>query len=771
MLSFAAIVATLSLQAKPVEYIVSINDSISGTYSFQDLGSKVESIFDAKIGGSTIQNLLIINYDRQEAQQFKYVLTTKTGEKVTTFAQLDWKDGKVQVRQEKEGKANELPIKITSPVWANYHPALFGRVLRSLDSKNSKPQKVVGSMIDQLAPLDLTITFGPFSEKTVNGKRVKVGIHEIRNSFSAQLAATEDGTIIGMNVPSQKFLIVQKGAEEIFADPLAKYPELSQPKFGVKILEKVEIPLRDGTVTKATIVTPDKPGMYPTILTRTPYGRETALAQAAMFAKRGYVFVAQDVRGTGESQGSYDPFMTEQKDGFDSIDWIAKQPWSDQKVGMIGGSYGGLVQWSAASLKPQALKCIVPQVSPPASAMWNLPYENGTFLLLGSLWWLRIVDGPKGTDLSSIQAPLKMSGINSLPLSEADNKVLGFNSKTFDSWLARDRASKWNGWNFENLMKEIKIPALHISGWFDGDSVGTQRNYELLTKAGNKNQWLIYGPWPHAFNTSTKMGDLDFGSESMLELDSVYLRWFDTWLKDKAVGLDKVAKVKFFSMGNNRWNESSAWPPSGSKVVQWNFDFKKKQLLPSKIGSTSATYTYDPKKDLFKAPDVTISTGGESLFTKPISDKGESITLKSPVLTEPVTVAGPLEVEFSFRSSAKDTDFYVSFFDEDEKGGWMYFVAGAKQRASYLSGNDSPKTITPGKTYRVKIRSWDTSHQLRKGHRLVARITSSRFPEYARNLGTGESTSTGTKMVKQSNTIISSRKLPSLVRFHAIASK
>jgi len=183
---------------------------------------------------------------------------------------------------------------------------------------------------------------------------------------------------------------------------------------------------------------------------------------------------------------------------------------------MIGASYVGYVQWAAASKQHPALKCIVPQVSPPASAMWNLPYENGVFTLLNNLWWLRLVDNPKGINMNTALDPVKgLKQSTKLPLSNIDDAMLGFNSKIYESWLTRNGSAKWKGWDFESQLGKIKIPALHISGWFDGDGIGTQRNWEQLARGGNKNQWLIYGPWTHFFNTTDKLGEIDFGSKSI----------------------------------------------------------------------------------------------------------------------------------------------------------------------------------------------------------------------------------------------------------------
>src|SRR5262249_52028643 len=144
-----------------------------------------------------------------------------------------------------------------------------------------------------------------------------------------------------------------------------KYKELSQPTFAVKVEKGIKIPMRDGVNLVHDMARPAVEGKYPTILIRTPYGRTGSMADGEWWAKRGYVLIAQDVRGREDSDGDWDPFVAERKDGKDTIDWIAKQPWSDGKVGMIGGSYLGYVQWAAAVEHPAALKCIIPQVSPP----------------------------------------------------------------------------------------------------------------------------------------------------------------------------------------------------------------------------------------------------------------------------------------------------------------------------------------------------------------------------------------------------------------------
>src|SRR5262249_40501250 len=155
------------------------------------------------------------------------------------------------------------------------------------------------------------------------------------------------------------------GWDGLYVDPLAKYPELSQPTFGTKTETGVAMKTRNGVTLVCDVVRPNDALKHPAILVRTPYGRSSETLSGAFWASRGYVYVTQDCRGREDSGGNWDPFVNEGPDGADTIGWIAKQSWSDGKVGMIGGSYAGYVQWAAAVEEPPALRCIVPQVSPP----------------------------------------------------------------------------------------------------------------------------------------------------------------------------------------------------------------------------------------------------------------------------------------------------------------------------------------------------------------------------------------------------------------------
>jgi uncharacterized protein len=771
MLAF--LVATSIAQAStPIETELSIGGSRIGTnfYSVKADGS-IESVSTGKIQGFDLSSKLTIKFKDGVATEATLDDKISQGEKVLQGIVVNAKEDKAKYTVAGQAE-KEAPLKLTTPIFANFHPQLLSAIFKKVDWKSQKTVDVAGTLIQNAANITFKVTPLRNAEVTVVGKQVPVSFAKLSiAALEGEVAFADDGKVVGFDIPSQKFQQILKGAEEVFKDPMAQFPELSQRKFEAQT-EFVVVPLADGTKLSTMVTKPKGKGPFPVILVRTSYGKEAQAADADTYARRGYVFVSQDVRGTGKSSGEFDPFVYERKDGHATIDWVSKQSWCNQNVGMIGGSYLGLVQWCAAVEKHPALKCIVPQVSPPASAMWNLPYENGTFTLLPDLWWLRLVDDPKGMNLMSAGDPVKnLKALNHLPLSEVDNKVLGWNSKNFDRWLKRETAKDWPTWDFESSLAEVKIPVLHISGWFDGDQIGTQRNWQALSNAGHKSQWLIYGPWTHAFNTTTSVGGENFGKDSILELDSLYLRWFDTWLKGKSVNLDQVPKVKYFAQGVNKWKTSDSWPPVEAKAQTLEFELAKSsrgaestsKLVSKTVRPTSTSYLNDPAKNKVSSDTMSMSDEGTLVIGK--KELKDMVVLRSEPLASDQLVTGPFEVEFDFQCSAKDTDFYAVLYREMPGGKFFAVCRPGKLRASYIGGFDAVRALVPNQTYRAKFQLWDAACHYRKGDRIAISISSNMFPMTARNLGTAEPLFSGTKMLKQTNTILSSPGSPGRLRY------
>jgi uncharacterized protein len=675
------------------------------------------------------------------------------------------------------GKTNTVPFADKSGLYAgNYHPVLLaGTLLAALKTIESNPaskqaeEKVFFMDVGTEVPVKLEQR--PDKKITIDGATKTV------REFSAQIAGTnvtldldDAGQIVGFDVPSQTLRFYREGWGAIYEDPLKKFPELSQATYKVKTEKGVKMKTRDGVELVCDVVRPDDNDKHPAILVRTPYGRGTETVSGVFFASRGYAYVTQDCRGREDSGGEWDPFVNEGKDGYDTIQWVAGQPWSDGKVGMIGGSYDGYVQWAAAVEKPPALKCIVPEVSPP-DAMRNIPYDHGTFALYLNLWWAKIVAG-RHTDFSTLRGSLpNVPGITALPLSKTDKAVLGQHLDFYQKWLARPRLSDWKGWDYTSHLDNTDIPALHISGIWDGDEIGTHINWNRMRELGHKNQWIVFGPWVHAFNTNHNFGGVEYGKDAIIDLDSVTIRWFDTWLKGKDVGLRTVPHVRLFVTGANKWVTLPDWPSASMAPKTVYF---AKDGLKTRAGSYGEkTYTYDPAKDtdIPKAYlDINPDKATTVLDLKPLKNK-PMLILKTAPFEKNTAIAAPFNVSLYFKTSAQDTDFFASIMDIDEKGIARIVGQGGRIRCSYLKGMDTIEPLVPGRPYLATITPWDFAHEFKKGHRLAIVILSSEFPTFARNLGYVQPLATGTKMQKQRNTALMDRKHPSSFSYYVMWEK
>jgi len=260
------------------------------------------------------------------------------------------------------------------------------------------------------------------------------------------------------------------------------------------------VPMRDGVKLATDIYLPLNVEKAPLILVRTPYKKEMSELQARYYARRGYAFAIQDTRGRFGSQGQWEPFVNEAKDGYDTIEWLAAQPWSNGKVGMIGASYLGWVQWFAASQHPPHLTTMIPNVSPP-DPFHNMPYENGVLFLYGALQWATIVESEATADISGAaitNALDKKFGklMNSLPVIDLDKAVLGKENRYWRNWIAHPSAQDkyWADTMFLDKLKDVNIPVFHQSGWYDGDGIGAKLNYLKMASYGHANQKLAIGP-------------------------------------------------------------------------------------------------------------------------------------------------------------------------------------------------------------------------------------------------------------------------------------
>jgi putative CocE/NonD family hydrolase len=680
------------------------------------------------------------------------------------------KQGKAHIT--KQGKTSEVAFTPAKAVFANEHPFLTETMLRAIDPNKEGAQFIDVLLLDQAIPARVELR--KKGRQTIERSGSKTIINHYLFYVAmvlSDLYVTEDGRFVSMDTPLQDWRATRTGYEAVIdaliSDPASRYPELSPPTMKTTVVKGVRMKMRDGTELVADIFRPADDERHPAILRRTPYGRDSLPpGEGEYWASRGYVLIVQDVRGRNDSQGQWTPWAHERKDGYDTIDWIAQQPWSNRKVGMIGGSYGGMVQWAAAAEAHSALKCIVPEVSPP-DPFFDIPFDHGVPALLASLFWADYVREKR------VRGQLQPSGdfekLVTLPLSRIDNEVLGRDIPFFDDWWTKETASAFDG-GFMNDLGKIRIPVLHISGWWDGDGIGTKLNWAKLREAKHPSQWLIYGPWEHQFNSSTSYRDVDYGADAIMDLDSLYLRWFDTWLKDKDVAWDKQPHVRVFVTDANEWRELNDWPDPTSEQLTFylssagraNGSASRGKLLTAPPKSEPPDrYVYDPEK-------VEASEESDSTIVKIPAGKEDLLVYRTEPLNEALDIAGPIELELYFSTNVKDTDFFASLVAVDEMGRMRLIGQPGKIRARYLSGWDTPTLLQPGKTYKAVFPLWDLAHRVRKGQRLGLIIESEMFPHYARNLNTGESNATATRMVVATQTIYHDAGRPSALRLRRL---
>jgi putative CocE/NonD family hydrolase len=509
----------------------------------------------------------------------------------------------------------------------------------------------------------------------------------------------------------------------------------------------VQVAMSDGVRLYADVYRPAAPGKYPTVVTRTPYLKETErfTARAHYFAEHGYVYVIQDVRGRGKSGGDFYPFFAEARDGYDTLGWASEQSWSNGLLGTIGASYSAWTQWLCASMRHPNLVTMVAEASPP-DFFHCLPYQGGAFGL-PLLSWLVQVDGHTDQDIGSIHWE---SVLKTRPLRDMD-RACGRQLRAWQDWLQHDREDHyWSEIAFNRRMNQISLPVFHISGWYDDVLIGTLINYAGMCDANLSRrkkcfQKLLIGPWPHRINTTSRFGAIDFGDEGIINLFEVQRKWFDFWLKGSDDEIVMEPPVRFHVLGAREWHSDVRWPPS--RVRMMNFYLHSRGSANTKDGNgrldtshpvseSADEYTYDPMSPVpFLSDPGWIQLGGPDNYSA-VEDREDVLVYSTEPLEKDLRIAGPIVVNLFAVSSASDTDFTAKLLDVHPDGYAMRLNDGIV-RARFRNSRSRPTPIVPGRIYEYRINCWATGCVFRRGHRIRVEISSSAFPKFDPNLNTG----------------------------------
>lgn len=529
----------------------------------------------------------------------------------------------------------------------------------------------------------------------------------------------------------------------------------------------VMIPMRDGTRLAAHIHLPKQEGRYPVLLMRSPYGKPGPGGEAKLYTDHGYVFVAQDCRGRGNSEGTWDPFLHDGEDGFDTQEWVGAQPWCNGKIGTLGGSYVGWTQWSAAPHASKFLKAMVPIV-PFGDVYQDIAYPGGAFQLSLLFGW--------GAGVGNMGLPPAkfMDALKDLPLKDWDN-AHGNNVFFIDDWVAHPRLDDyWRKRSIKGREDKITVPILNVGGWYD---IFSKTTFDLINEVKKKssdrlarrNQFLVMGPWGHGVG-GQKLGELDFGETAKLDLGQLQAEWFAYWLKNEETGVQNWPAFRIFVMGENKWRDEHEWPLARTR---WTKVFLHSKGQANSRGGDGLldieapgdqpedTFVYDPAN-----PVPTL--GGNNLVGPPTGpfdqskteDRQDVLVYTSKELPTDIEVTGPVTMVLYASSTATDTDFTAKLVDVYPDGK-AYLLCDGIVRARYRDSRENSEFLKPGEVTKFEIDLWVTSNLFKTGHKIRVEVASSNFPRFDRNPNTGADFGSNPELAKATQKIFHSPAYPS----------
>jgi hypothetical protein len=569
-------------------------------------------------------------------------------------------------------------------------------------------------------------------------------------------------------------------------------PLFAAENYPVKVERGVPVKMRDGVILRGDIFRPDAEGKFPVLLQRTPYRRTTwgydvDFAQRA--ASRGYIVFLQDVRGRYTSDGEWYPFLHESEDGYDTIEWIAGQPYSDGRVGMFGGSYVGATQLLAAIAHPPHLAGVCPVVT--ASDYHNgWTYQGGAFeQWFNQSWTSGLADDTLTHQIERM--PKTPEDVNVLPLTAypifnpnpagAINVSASTIAPYYLDWLAHPTYDDyWRRWSIEEHYADIRVPALHVAAWYDIFLGGSLRNYlglkaRAATEEARKGQRLLVAIGGHA-GDGRKIGQVDFGPEAeRFGEGEVTLHWYDFLFKGARNEFATGKAVKIFVMGIDQWRDEDDWPLARAKSTQYFLHSQGRANSSHGDGSLSTLapeaepsdkFVYDPAKPVptiggpLCCDENHLAPGPRD--QRSVEERNDVLVYSTSPLEHDLEVTGPVRLEFFAASSAVDTDFTAKLLDVAPDGTAINLTEGIL-RARYRDSQATPAPLIRGQAYLLSIDLWATSNVFRTGHRLRLELSSSNFPRFDRNLNTGELAANSVTWATATNTILHDKTHPSVL--------
>lgn len=534
-------------------------------------------------------------------------------------------------------------------------------------------------------------------------------------------------------------------------------------RHGVFLERNILVPMRDGTQLATTVYRPFLARQAcPVILIRTTYGG-VDFSEIKYFVRNGYVVVTQNVRGRFGSQGTYTPHRYSRSDGFDTMDWIVRQDWSNGKIGTFGCSYLGESQVILAAAKHPNHICMIANGAGGAigSAKGSYGYfgiyENGVLNLASALGWFtengaidhNIPPGPEKNRSTLI------GEISGFPIVDLAKRIVSYNTG-FEDVVSHELTDTW--WNDEGYISEedsFLTAGLHVNTWYDQTVYDTFRLAEhIAKKAQNRratHQYVLIDPGNHCSagnlpDGRAKIGEMEIDYKK-LDFMKIYLDWFDYWLKDAPVSLPP--RFKYFLINAASWETSTKWPPPNAKTFRYYLHEKGKLIenyselneLNSKSKGVDSYY-YDPENPVPTIGGTVCCVSSDSEISgafdqSKLKQRRDVLVYQSEPLKSSLDLIGNAKAVIYVSTDSYDTDFTIKLVDH-KLNGQEYNLQDGVVRLSFRNGIDRKELSIPGEIYKIELDFRPIAYRFKAGHRISLYISSSNFPRLARNLNTGK---------------------------------
>lgn len=544
----------------------------------------------------------------------------------------------------------------------------------------------------------------------------------------------------------------------------------------MRITKNIETPMRDGCILRGDLFLPDEGGCFPTILIRTPYEKDEMTVRPrfnypGLYTEAGYAVFIHDCRGTGKSDGRYQPWLCDAEDGYDIVEWIAEQPWSTGKIGMLGSSNLGATQLLTASMRPPHLCCIAP-----AGTSAGFPFIHDGVMDLGgtSIWYMQQAvktskrAGMAPDQLAALEAKMKELSeqvddqvatlpMKAIPFANVTDVQMDLFFLEYIDYI--EDVAYWQKMHSPIDLHAIEVPTLWIVNWYDHlarpvfNGYHTMKHYCALS--AQENLYLYTGPWRVYTGIDGSDADDCLPGDNTEQpvwgigkrLSDILIGWFDLWLRGDSSNFNTEDHVLVHTLNDrSRWRYEKSWPLPSTQFTKFylssaagaNTLHGDGKLLTTPQGNEKPdVYLYDPldptptKSGLVINPKDSLRQDQTS-----VEERKDVLVYSTDVLTEAVEVTGPVSATLWSSTDGKDTDFVVKLIDVQPDGTPINLIEGIV-RGRFRKGWDKPELLIPNAVYEYEIDLGAVGIVFKEGHRIRVEVASSNFPKWDRNLNTG----------------------------------